>query len=173
MAGKRRQSSKFFSAGGAAFSSASDDWATPPHVFEALDAEFDFELDAAASPTNAKCPRFYTPADDGLAQEWTGTVWVNPPYERYITEKWIEKAADSADAGATVVALIPARTCTKWWHRHVMERADEVRLIEGRLKFGVGTDSAPFPSAVVIYGPGGRASGITAPRFSAWKPTPR
>ena len=96
-------------AGGPGFSSATDNWATPQAVFDALDRELSFELDAAASPTNAKCRRFYTVDDDGLAQTWHGVVWLNPPYGRGIGA-WLEKAADSAEAGATVVCLIPART---------------------------------------------------------------
>lgn len=72
---------KLWAAGGAGFSSATDDWATPPHVFAVLDAEFSFTLDACASADNAKCDRFFTPADNGLAQSWApATSWMNPPY---------------------------------------------------------------------------------------------
>ena len=148
-----KQGNKLWSAGGAGFSSATDDWATPPEVFAALDREFSFDLDVCASATNHKCARFFTVADDGLAQEWTGTVWMNPPYGRAIGD-WMKKAADAADAGATVVCLVPARPDTAWWHDQVMARACEVRLVRGRLKFGNATTAAPFPSAVVVYRPG-------------------
>ena len=59
-----------------------DQWATPPALFEALDREFGpFVLDAAALPGNAKCARFWTPAENGLAQPWgPGPTWCNPPY---------------------------------------------------------------------------------------------
>jgi phage N-6-adenine-methyltransferase len=147
---------------GPGFSSKSDDWATPARLFAALDAEFGFELDVCASANNAKCSRYFTVADDGLAEKWTGCCWMNPPYARRVLERWVEKAADSADAGATVVALIPARTDTVWWHEQVMARAAEVRFIKGRLKFGSGDAPAPFPSALVVYRPG--RSG--APLFS-------
>ena len=61
------------------FSSATDLHATPQDFFDKLDAEFDFDLDVCASPENAKCHRYYTKADDGLAQDWgAGTVWMNP-----------------------------------------------------------------------------------------------
>jgi len=147
-----KQGNKLWSAGGAGFSSASDDWATPPEVFAALDCEFAFDLDVCASATNHKCARFFTVTDDGLAQEWTGTVWMNPPYGRAIGD-WMKKAADAADAGATVVCLVPARPDTAWWHDQVLARACEVRLVRGRLKFGNATTAAPFPSAVVVYRP--------------------
>jgi phage N-6-adenine-methyltransferase len=144
---------RIWTTGGPGFSSKTDLWATPRHVFAALDCEFQFELDVCASPTNAKCGRFFTAAEDGLAQEWTGSCWMNPPYGRGIGD-WMEKAADSAVAGAVVVALVPARTDTVWWHEQVMGRASEVRLIRGRLAFGDGRAPAPFPSAVVVYRPG-------------------
>jgi phage N-6-adenine-methyltransferase len=149
----RTGKNKLWAAGGAGFSSATDNWATPPHVFAALDAEFSFTLDACASAGNAKCERFFTAADDGLAQSWAPeTTWMNPPYGRGIGE-WMEKAADEAERGATVVCLVPARTDTKWWHEQVMARASEVRLVRGRLKFGAGLAPAPFPSALVVYRP--------------------
>lgn len=147
-------------AGGAGFSSKTDDWATPAGVFAALDAEFGFELDVCASPANAKCPRFFTVAENGLAQEWTGTAWMNPPYGRGIGA-WMKKAADAAAAGATVVCLVPARTDTAWWHQQVMARASEVRFVSGRLKFGAGKAPAPFPSAIVVYRPRRRGLQVT------------
>ena len=49
-----------------------------------------------------------------------------------------------------MVMLIPARTDTKYWHQYVM-RADEVYFVKGRLKFGDSENSAPFPSAVVVF----------------------
>jgi site-specific DNA-methyltransferase (adenine-specific) len=74
---------------------------------------------------------------------------MNPPYGRAIGE-WIAKAYHSAQAGATVVALIAARTDTRWWHEFVVKAA-EVRLLQGRLKFGGATSSAPFPSVVAVF----------------------
>lgn len=131
-------------------SSATDLWATPQDFFDALHAEFGFELDVCASPENAKCPRYYTRADDGLAQPWKGVCWMNPPYGRGIG-KWLRKAWESAQAGATVVCLVPARTCTAWWHDYAAK--GEIRFVRGRLKFGGHKNSAPFPCAVVVFRP--------------------
>ena len=61
------------------FKSNTVEWATPPEVYEPLNREFGFTLDVAATPDNAKCPRYYTREDDGLAQPWDGVCWMNPP----------------------------------------------------------------------------------------------
>lgn len=132
------------------FSSATDMWATPQDFFDALNAEFGFTLDVCATADNAKCARFYTQTDDGLSQPWEGVCWMNPPYGRTIG-RWMRKAYESSQQGATVVCLVPARTDTAWWHDYAVK--GEVRFIRGRLKFGGSKNSAPFPSAVVVFRP--------------------
>ena len=133
------------------FSSATDLHATPQDFFDKLNVEFGFGLDVCATPENAKCPRYYTKADDGLAQDWgTGAVWINPPYGREIGA-WMRKANEAAKSGATVVCLVPARTDTNWWHEYAIQH--EVRFVRGRLKFGDAKNCAPFPSAVVVIKP--------------------
>lgn len=134
------------------FTSNTDLWATPQDFFDVLNKEFKFELDVCALPENAKCEKYFTPEQDGLQQEWGwGVCWMNPPYGRTIGG-WIKKAYESSLKGATVVCLLPARTDTKYWHDYCMK--GEIRLIKGRLKFGDSKNSAPFPSAVVIFGEG-------------------
>ena len=110
-----------------------------------LDCNQDAKVGFAAS--GGKCPRYYTKADDGLKQSWRGKCWMNPPYGRVIGD-WMRKAYESAQAGAMVVCLVPARTDTAWWHDYAAK--DQVTFIRGRLKFGDGKNSAPFPSALVI-----------------------
>ena len=133
---------------GVHFSSASDKWATPREVFDALNAEFHFTLDPCADDNNALCPSYFTKEEDGLSMEWRGSVFMNPPYGREIP-LWMKKAWESAQAGATVVCLIPSRTDTRWWHDYAMK--GEIRFIRGRLKFGGAKYGAPFPSAIVIF----------------------
>lgn len=131
--------------------SKTDLWSTPQDFFDKLDAEFHFALDVCALPENAKCERYYTPTDDGLTQRWSGVCWMNPPYGKVIG-KWMQKAYESSiTGGATVVCLVPARTDTAWWHDYAMR--GEIRFIRGRLKFGSSKNSAPFPSAIVIFYP--------------------
>lgn len=131
-------------------SSRTDDWATPAEYFARVDAEHGpFDLDACASPENAKCDRYFTRDDDGLAQPWTGRVWMNPPYGRTIGD-WMRKAWESSQSTAElVVCLVPARPDTRWWHEYAMR--GEIRFVKGRLKFGDGANSAPFPSALVVF----------------------
>ena len=138
--------------------SQSTEWETPQEFFDDLNAEFGFTLDVAAQPKNAKCPDYYTPAVDGLAQPWTGICWLNPPYGRRLGA-WMKKAYESALQGATVVCLVPARTDTRWWHTYA--RQGEIRYVQGRLRFGGAAHPAPFPSAVVIFRPrGSPAEGV-------------
>lgn len=131
------------------FSSKSALWSTPQEFFDALNNEFHFELDVCALPENAKCDKYYTPEMDGLAQEWKGVCWCNPPYGREVN-KWVRKAYYSAIEGATVVMLLPARTDTKWFHEYIYGKA-ELRFVKGRIKFGSSNNSAPFPSMVAIF----------------------
>lgn len=133
------------------YSSATDRWETPQGVFDVLDDEFGFTLDVCATADDAKCPRFYSPGDDGLGQDWNGTCWMNPPYGRDIG-RWVQKAWESAQAGATVVCLVPARPDTGWWWDFC--RYGEIRFLRGRLRFGEAETGAPFRSAVVIFGRG-------------------
>jgi phage N-6-adenine-methyltransferase len=141
------------------YMSKSNEWATPQDLFDRLDDEFKFTVDVAANEQNAKCDRYFTEADNGLAQSWVGErVWCNPPYGREIGQ-WIKKAAISK--AEIAVLLIPARTDTNAWHRWIFGTA-EVRFVKGRIRFVNGNkpDNAPFPSAVVIFRKTVTASGV-------------
>lgn len=82
------------------FSSKKMDWRTPKQLFDQLDQEFHFVLDAAATAQNAKCSLFFTPETDGLSQSWDcgGAVFCNPPYGRDIG-KWVKKAYEESIGG--------------------------------------------------------------------------
>lgn len=139
----------------ALFTARRDDWETPPDLFARLDAEFGFTLDAAATPKNAKCARYFTRDDDALRQDWgREVVWLNPPYGREIA-RWVRRAWVAARYGATVVCLVPARTDAGWWHDDAMD--GEVRFLRGRIRFVGAPYNAPFPSAVVVFRPPGAA----------------
>lgn len=136
----------------AMYSSATDQWATPQAFFDELNAEFRFTLDPCALPSNAKCAKYYTPTDNGLLQDWGGeSVFCNPPYGRAIYD-WVRKCSEEASKpNTTVVALIPARTDTRYFHEFIYHKAREIRFVKGRLKFGDAKSAAPFPSMVVIF----------------------
>ena len=126
-------------------------WTTPKAFFEELNNEFKFTLDAFASDENALCESYFTEEQNSLQQDWSGhTVFMNPPYGRMIG-KCVAKAWEEAQKGTTVVALIPARTDTTYWHDYIFGHATDIRYIKGRLKFGDGKNPAPFPSAVVVW----------------------
>jgi phage N-6-adenine-methyltransferase len=131
-------------------SSRSDNWPTDPAFFARLAAEHGpFGLDPCASAENAKCPRYFTTVEDGLTKEWTGRVFMNPPYGRTMPA-WMRKAWEASQTTAElVVCLVPARTDTRWWHEYATR--GEITFIRGRLKFGSLENPAPFPSAVVVF----------------------
>jgi len=135
------------------FSKKSDEWATPQWLFDELNKEHGFTLDPASSDDNAKCPNHYTMEDDGLSKDWSGeTVFINPPYSKCFD--WVKKAHSEAQKENTkVVMLLPARTDTKYWHQFCLDNkvVSEVCFIKGRLKFGEQTNSAPFPSVIVVF----------------------
>ena len=134
------------------FSSASNEWDTPQWLFDHLDKKYKFELDPATSGSNAKCDKYYTEEDDGLAQDWhPHSVFCNPPYGR-VLGNWCKKAyEESLLSTKPIVLLIPARTDTVYWHKYIFNKADSIYFIKGRIKFGDSKNSAPFPSAIVVY----------------------
>ncbi|MBU2806170.1 adenine methyltransferase, partial [Acidithiobacillus ferridurans] len=102
---------------------------------------------------NVPADRHFFESDNGLAQEWGGLVWCNPPYGRAIPD-WIAKSAAAAAGGAQVLVLIPARTGARWWHEAIAAGATPL-FLRGRLKFwrnGVEGDAAPFDSAILCFG---------------------
>lgn len=142
-----------FLSNGKSFMPHCSQWCTPQHLFDELNAEFQFDLDVCATEENAKCQKFYSPIDDGLKQAWFGTCWMNPPYGREI-EAWIRKAYEEAQRGATVVCLLPVRTDTSWWHDYVLH--GEIRFFRKRIHFqnlNGDTGRARFTSVLVIFKP--------------------
>jgi phage N-6-adenine-methyltransferase len=147
----------------------SGNWETPSDLYDVLDAEFGFELDVCATEATAKCARYFTPEQDGLAQRWDGTCWCNPPYGEI--GKWVAKAHEAAESGATVVCLLPASTGAAWWWDHV--RHAEIRFLRGRLRFGDAVGVAPFDSAVVVFGRRARVVWWQVPRTRHDRPSGR
>jgi phage N-6-adenine-methyltransferase len=156
-----------------------DDRATPPEVFGPLQERFGFTVDAAASPHNAKCPRFWTETDDGLAQPWAGErVWVNPPYSFPNLPAWVAKAwQEWKDGGPPlIVMLIPAnRTEQAFWQEMVEPYRDlpgsdlHVEFLPSRMRFltrgqtEVGPDERPpFGCCLLIWE---AREAVTSPRL--------
>lgn len=132
------------------FSRESDEWQTPPEVFDPLRKEFDLQVDVCATKENAKLPEYFSREADGLTQRWAPRrCWMNAPYSRVAA--WICKAEMEAWRGALVVALLPARTDTAWFHNTILANGYEVRFLKGRVTFVGARGNAPFPSMVVIF----------------------
>lgn len=130
--------------------SKTDDYETPDALYARLDDEFAFDLDPCACASNAKCPIFFTPGDDGLQQHWFGRVYMNPPYSQ--VKRWMEKLVEELLAGRIElgVALVAARTDTVWFQA-AASLAREIRFLRGRLTFKGEPHPAPFPSAVLVF----------------------
>lgn len=103
---------------------ASNHWETPDWLYKKLDDEFHFDFDP--------CPLDST--FDGLIIEWGGCNFVNPPYDRVLKPKFIQKAFEEWKKGKTCVLLIPSATGTKQFHELILPYA-EIRFLKGRIAF--------------------------------------
>lgn len=139
------------------FSSKKLDYLTPQSLLEYLYEVFTFDLDPCSDQPhhlrpNVRAAVHYTQVEDGLAMPWHGVCFMNPPYGRQIGH-WVARAVAQIENGnvTTVVCLVPARVDTRWWQDNI-EYASFIVFIKGRLKFSGHTNSAPFPSALVVFG---------------------
>jgi phage N-6-adenine-methyltransferase len=161
-------------------------WETPPAIFDALDAEFHFDVDLTADAARAKCRTWLGPgsthglhAHDAIAAPWAcygDTGYSNPPYGRFVGQM-LAKAKWEADKGFTSVLLLPMRV-TVAFRAHVLRGAAELRFCDKRITFWENgaprinprtgkPDPALFDSIVVVYRPG-----ISDPRVSVWQVPP-
>lgn len=137
------------------FSSGNDSWSTPASIYYDLDQEFHFDFDPCPLNTRVKLTDTLFPDEDitevynGLTVEWGESTFCNPPYSEI--SDWIDKIIIEHKKGKSIVLLVPSRTDTKWFHKHVLTTAKEIRFVKGRLKFGGAKDSAPFPSMIIIF----------------------
>jgi hypothetical protein len=106
-----------------------DEWLTPPDIIKALGP---FDLDPCSPITRPwdTAKKHFNILDNGLAQEWTGRVWLNPPYSNEIGP-WMKRMCENLDG----IALVFARTDTEWFHRYVFEGAVGILFLESRLHF--------------------------------------
>jgi hypothetical protein len=130
---------------------ATDVWLTPPWLLRQL-GEFDLDPCSPVDRPWDTAKKHYTIEDDGLAQEWQGRVWCNPPYGPPMG-KWLKRLSEHPEGG---LALIFARTETKVFFDYVWDRADALLFIKGRIKFhlpsGVEGGTAGSPSVLIAYG---------------------
>jgi phage N-6-adenine-methyltransferase len=153
------------------------EWCTPLNLYEKLDAEFHFDLDAACTPENCLNRNHYGygKGEDALKQDWSkfmmdngedaSVFFLNPPYGRGVIEAFVKKAFWESRDGATVVCLLPF-SGAKWFRTYCL-LADEIRII-GRVKYiGFAADgtlirnSPTYDSCVVIFRPGIHSAKLT------------
>jgi hypothetical protein len=137
------------------FSSVDDKHDTPSWLVERIQQFFRGGIDvdpcaSAANPQHIPARVHYGLAENGLAHTWTGNVYMNPPYGREVGV-WTDKLMRDYWTGPIVeaIALLPVRTDTEWWAR--MDLVG-LCLLQGRLRFGQATNSAPFPSVLIYLG---------------------
>jgi len=169
---------------GFSFTSAKERWGTPPELVAAIAARHGvtFGVDAAADADWKVAPTYIGPDREdarfrdvlsldatgwrAVVRAFPGAIWMNPPYTRHHTRRFVEAAANGAEwTGRPAIVLIFARTDTRFWHDVVWPRASWVDFLRGRVIFNdpdtrlpaVDKDGrptgAPAPSAVIRFDP--------------------
>lgn len=142
-------------------SSADSSWRTPDVVLDLVRHMGPVALDPCSHQDSAVAAARelrLDKGDNGLEADWMalaagGLIYVNPPYGRAI-HHWVMRCHVAGQVGGECVALLPARTDTSWWHRFCAPpAADAVCFWAGRLTFVGAPSAAPFPSAIVYWGP--------------------
>jgi len=142
----------------AANDDSTDEWATPPCLWKSFSNALDgFDLDPASGCEPVQiADETYTEEDDGLSQNWFGTVWCNPPYSN--PGAWLEKAISehcTKQNTDTILLLLPARTNTNWFSNNI-ENADAVLFFDSKISFlkdgRSEKDALPSPVMLVVFG---------------------
>lgn len=121
---------------------ATDEWYTPPHVFEALDCRFDMDVATPFRNQHLVCvPTSHRIFQQSLSQQWRGFIWMNPPFGgRNGIAPWLQKFFDHGNG----IALTPDRTSAPWWQTYA-PRADAILFVAKKIKF-IGADGKPGKS---------------------------
>lgn len=163
----------------AGISNENDEWYTPSWLFKALGVKFDLDpCSPGAPPSTVPAARHLTKAENGLTAEWSGSVWLNPPFSG--KRPWYERMVKHGDG----IALMPARTETNDLQVY-MEAARALLFLKGRIYFergsrpggnGVGgvTTTPPFGIVLCAYGTHMAIallnSGLLGVRSQVWRP---
>jgi hypothetical protein len=108
----------------------SDEWYTPKYIFDAMDCTFDMDVAAPQNgPLHVPCKTWIS--QDSLTSDWSGFVWMNPPFGgRNGLVPWLDKFA----AHGNGVALVPDRTSAPWW-QDMADWAELVMFVGKKVKF--------------------------------------
>jgi phage N-6-adenine-methyltransferase len=130
-----------------------DVWQTPPEIINMVEP---IHVDPCAAPDTSHGIINYTKEDDGLSKEWSGRVFVNPPFSQ--KEKWFKKVINQRDNTSVIFVVTPDSTDTKsWWHNYIAEYADYIWFSRGRISYidpdtGEQMGSPTFGTAISIFG---------------------
>lgn len=145
---------------------ASDEWYTPPRIFDALGAIFDLDVAApAGGGPHVPAMAYLTAADDGLKADWRGFVWMNPPFGgRNGLVPWLDRFF----AHGNGIALTPDRTSAPWW-QDANRRADATLFVGGKVRFlrPDGREGKSPGTGTTLFASGGMAAEALM-RAEAW-----
>lgn len=139
----------------------SDEWETPFDVFYSICEKYGTSpsIDVCATKGMQKCSTFYSPAEDGLKQDWQLSSWVNPPHSN--TKAWLEKAdCEHKKWGIEITMLVPANAVCSKYAENILEKNDvSVFRHYGRIRFHRNGKPSEHPSRnaynVVVWKKGG------------------
>ncbi len=110
---------------------ASDEWYTPPRIFEALGCRFDMDVASPGWGHTSWIPADAFLTHDSLTRSWKGFVWMNAPFGgRNGLVPWLEKFFEHGNG----IALVPDRTSAPWWQTYV-PRSDVVLFVSPKIRF--------------------------------------
>jgi len=120
--------------------SLSDDWETPPELYNMLCDKYGVHptLDACATHETSKCDSCFTPEANALKQQWHAKeVWCNPPHS--LNAQFVAKACEQwAKWDQTIMMILPSNTMSSvYWHTYIEGNA-EYHAIKGRIRFKLG-----------------------------------
>lgn len=138
--------------------SGNNEWYTPPSIIEAARAVLGgIDLDPASSAVANRTVRaecYFTADDDGLAQDWTGRVWLNPPYAQPLIAEFSEKLAASVESGAVEAACVLVNNATETaWFQRMLGACSAACFLRGRVRFldPAGNPGAPLQGQALLY----------------------
>lgn len=131
-----------------------DEVVTPQSLFDALNAEFNFDFDCCANEFNTKCQRFSSDIGSAISlEDWSNvkSAFMNPPYSAGNINWCMYHALKLVAKGIVLVTLTRLDPSTKWFQQYVHSTADEVRMLSRRVQFDTMTVNYPFPCCISTF----------------------